>query len=399
MEVVQIIVAGIAKGSVYGLLALGFVLIYKATEQVNFAQGDIMMFGTFFSFTFITGWTGPVEWWQLPAAAVLGAVSAFLFLKLQRQKIPVALQKAKESQGSETTWRAVSALNLTVVIILGIAAGALFIRFLGGFGMPWFLGLIMGVICAAGLGYALDAVIIRRIIGQPQFAVVILTIAMGFAMRWMATMIWGADPVAFETPYGNDIWRLADEGTEMVDGEEQRVAGLVLQLKDLVIIGGAALMITSLYLFFRYTRVGIAMQAASQNQLAAYYMGIPVKYIFSLIWAISAAVACVAGVLLVPKLTVFSPEMGFLAIPAFAAAVIGGFGDLRGAVVGGLIVGLTEQLSGWLLQQLESVTWFAEVFGTGLSGSIPQISGFILMLILLVIRPQGLFAQIQRKKV
>jgi branched-chain amino acid transport system permease protein len=123
------------------------------------------------------------------------------------------------------------------------------------------------------------------------------------------------------------------------------------------------------------------MQAASQNQLAAYYMGIPVRRIFSLIWAISAAVACLAGVLLSP-VSMIDVNMGSLGIKAFAAAVIGGFGSIPGCLVGGVIVGIVEQFAGYKLP-----TGFQEVTSN------------VVLLLMLLVRPQGLFAERMGKRV
>ena len=154
----------------------------------------------------------------------------------------------------------------------------------------------------------------RRVIGQPQFAVVMLTLGLGFIFRAVAGITWGYDSVGFNTPFTN---------------KTVNVGGLVLGEDNLSIIVGTVLLCGVLYLFFSKTRVGVAMQAASQNQLAAYYMGIPVRTIFSLIWAISAGVACLAGILLSP-VSMIDVNMGFLGIKAFAAAVIGGFGSIPG---------------------------------------------------------------------
>ena len=136
-----------------------------------------------------------------------------------------------------------------------------------------------------------------------------------------------------------------------------------------------------LYLFFSKTRLGIAMQASSQNQLAAYYMGIPVRTVFSLIWAISAGVAAVAGILLSP-VSMIDVNMGFLGIKAFAAAVLGGFGSIPGALVGGIIIGVVEQLAGYFLPP-----------GT------QDVTSNVVLLGVLVLRPQGLFGQTIRKRV
>ena len=289
MELLQLLISGVAQGCVYGLIALGFVLIYKATEIVNFAQGDIMMLGAFAAFSFI-----------------------------------------------------------------------------GIVGLPYWAGFLLAIVCMALFGYMLDWLILRRVIGQPQFAIVILTIALGFIFRAVAGGIWGHEPLSFLTPFTNKILHL---GTA------------IIAMENLAIIVGTAILSTLLFVFFRFTKVGVAMQAASQNQLAAYYMGIPVKVIFSLIWGISAAVATVAGVLLSP-ISLVDTQMGFIGIKAFAAAVIGGFGSLPGAVLGGLIIGGSEQLA-----------------GAYLPNGFKEIAAFLIMLIVLTLRPQGLFAQIQRKKV
>ena len=379
MELLQLLIAGIAQGCVYGLLALGFVLIYKATEQVNFAQGDIMMMGTFFAFTFITGVSKPVQWWLVPAVLIAGAAAIFFYFVVHKRRLPAWRERAIERRTTpELVLNVVYWCNVVAITALAGAAMIMAIRFFGGFGMSWWLGLPLAAVFGAILGYALDAVIVRRIIGQPQFAVVILTVALGFGMRALASGIWGSDPVAFSTPYTGMRVTLAGGG----DGGNAVVVGV----ESLVIIGGTAALIGLLYLFFRFTRIGVAMLAASQNQLAAYYMGIPVKYVFSMIWAISAGVATIAGVLLVPKLQVFSPEMGLLSIKAFAAAVIGGFGSLPGAIVGGLIIGIAEPLAGRYMPG-------------SLAETLPQISGYIIMLLVLMVRPKGLFAQIQAKKV
>lgn len=301
MGLLQVLLGGIAEGCVLGLIALGFVLIYKATEQINFAQGDLMM---------------------------LGAYAA-----------------------------------LTVIIEISAAGGGVHLAF-------W-LALPLAMLAMGGFGFLLDRVVLRRIIGQPPFAVIILTIALGFIFRAAAGAFWSHEPRTMATPF---------------TGQSFNIGGLIVGADSAAIIVGTALLAGILFAFFRFTRIGIAMQAASQNQLAAYYMGIPVKIIFSLVWGISAAISAVAGILLAPTLTM-SPEMGFVGLLAFAAAVIGGFGSLPGALIAGLLIGVVKAL--------------CARYGTaiGLPDGIAPISAYILMLAVLIVRPQGLFAQIHRKKV
>jgi branched-chain amino acid transport system permease protein len=289
LELLQVLITGLGQGCLYGLIALGFVLIYKATEIVNFAQGELLMMGAFFAVTYI----GILE-------------------------------------------------------------------------LPYWLGFLLTILSMAVFGYLLDKLIIRSMIGESQFSVIILTISIGFILRSVAGAFWGNDILSLETPYS---------------GEMANIAGLVISQEYLVVIAGTVILSLALFLFFRYSSLGVAMQASSQNQLAAYYMGVPVKRVFSLIWAVSALVAAVAGALMAP-ISLVSPSMGFIGIKAFAAAVIGGFGSLPGALIGGLIIGGSEQLAGSYLP-------------TGLQ----EITAYLIMFLVLTIRPQGLFAQIQQKKV
>ena len=291
MLVLQIIVAGIAQGCVYGLIALGFVLIYKATETVNFAQGDLMMLGAFAG---------------LAGMSVLG-------------------------------W-------------------------------PFWLAALAAVAVMALAGRLIERAVIRPVLGQPQFSIVMLTFGLGYIARGGVTMVpgIGTDTHALAVPYKGST---LDLGAVVVGGEQ------------MVIIGATAALCGGLWLLFRYTRVGIAMQASSQNQLAAYYMGIPVQRLNGLVWALAAAAATVAGLLLAP-ITFVHANMGFIGLKAFPAAIVGGFGSLPGAIVGGLIIGVVESLSGFFLPE-----------------GFKDVMPYVVVLLMLAIKPTGLFGDRARKKV
>lgn len=291
MELIQLIIGGVATGCVYGLVALGFVLIYKATEGVNFAQGDMMMLGAFVALGLVNA-----DYWALPF-------------------IP---------------------------------------------------GVILAAAIMGGVGYSVDRFVVRQIFGQPQFALVILTIAMGFVFRFAAGAIWGFTPLVLETPFA---------------GKSLHFGGVIIGYEDLVTIIVTAALTLGLWLFFQYTRIGLAAQAASQNQMAAYIVGVPVRRINSTIWALSGVVSTIAGVLYASKGAI-DPNIGLLGIKAFAAAVIGGFGSLPGALLGGILIGVVEPVA-------------ARYLPSGVS----QMSPYIIMLAVLVTRPNGLFAQIYAKKV
>ena len=291
MQFLQLVISGIAQGCIYGLIALGFVLIYKATETVSFVQGDLMMLGAF------------------------GGLAAMTMLNF-----------------------------------------------------PFWLSILSAIVAMGVFGLVVERLVIRPILGQPQFTIVMLTIGIGYIVRGLITMVpgIGTETHTLPVPYKDVVLT---------------VGGLLLSMEQVVVIGSTALLCAVLYTVFRYSTVGIAMQAASQNQLAAYYMGIPVKRLNGLVWALAAAVAAVAGLLLAP-ITFVHVNMGFIGLKAFPAAVVGGFGSLPGAIVGGLIIGVVESLSGFYLP-------------TGFKDVAP----YIVVLAMLWFKPNGLFGEKLRKKV
>jgi len=291
LQLLQLIVSGIAQGCIYGLIALGIVLIYKATETVSFAQGELMMLGAF-----------------------LG------------------------------------------LVLMGLLGGS------------FWLALPLVVLAMVLLGMATERVAIRPILGQPAFSIVMLTFGLGYVARGAITMIpgIGTDTSALTVPYKDQVWMAGE---------------LVLNVEQLVVIGATLLLCAALYALFRFSRIGIAMQAASQNQLAAYYMGIPVQRLNGLVWGLAAGVAAIAGLLLAP-ITFVHANMGFIGLKAFPAAVVGGFGSLPGAIVGGLVIGLVEALAGFYLPE-----------------GIKDIAAYVVVLLMLMVRPAGLFGDTMHKKV
>lgn len=291
MQFIQLVISGIAQGCIYGLIALGFVLIYKATETVSFAQGELMMLGAF----------------------------------------------------------------------LGLAGMTML-------GFPFWLAVLASIAAMSLFGVLLERVVIRPILGQPAFSIVMLTIGIGYVARGAITMIpgIGTETHTLPVPYKDQVWNLG---------------ALVLSAEQMVVIAVTAVLCAGLFAMFRYTRLGIAMQAASQNQLAAYYMGIPVKRLNGLVWGLAAAAAAIAGLLLAP-ITFVHANMGFIGLKAFPAAVVGGFGSLPGAIVGGLVIGIVESLSGFYLPE-----------------GFKDIAAYIVVLIMLMVKPNGLFGEKLRKKV
>jgi branched-chain amino acid transport system permease protein len=251
------------------------------------------------------------------------------------------------------------------MMMLGAFAG---LALMTALNFPFWITIPAVMLAMAAFGVLLERIVIRPILGQPAFSIVMLTIGIGYVARGLITMIpgIGTETHTLPVPYKDQItnWH-----------------GLVINWEQMAIIAATAVLCALLFLMFRYSKMGIAMQAASQNQLAAYYMGIPVKRLNGLVWGLSAAVAAIAGLLLAP-ITFVHANMGFIGLKAFPAAVVGGFGSLPGAIVGGIIIGLVESLSGFYLPE-----------------GVKDIAAYIVVLVMLMVKPNGLFGEKLRKKV
>jgi branched-chain amino acid transport system permease protein len=291
VQFLQLVISGIAQGCIYGLIALGFVLIYKATETVSFAQGDLMMLGAF--------------------------------------------------------------CGLACMTMLGF---------------PFWLAVIAAIMAMGLFGVLLERIVIRPILGQPAFSIVMLTIGIGYVARGLITMIpnIGTETHTLPVPYKDQIWKLG---------------ALVLNVEQMVVIA-ARRAVRRLLL-----RCSATASSASRCRLVAEPAGRLLhghsgQALNGLVWALAAAVAAIAGLLLAP-ITFVHANMGFIGLKAFPAAVVGGFGSLPGAIVGGLIIGIVESLSGFYLP-----------------AGFKDIAPYVVVLIMLMVKPNGLFGEkLMRKKV
>ena len=253
--ILQTLLGGLVQGCIYSLISLGFVLIYRATRQINFAQGDLLMLG------------------------------AYLGMELQLWGVP---------------W-----------------SGALL------------LSLLLLFLCGSLLQLGLLSPLPR---GNP-ISVILLTLGLGFVLRSLATMIWGPAPLSFPNPYAQQLF-----------------AGQVLVISggQLGVLMGSLIAWLALWALLYRSRIGLGLRALAQDHWIAQASGVSRKQMEALVWGLSATLAALGGILLAP-LSLVHPELGWLSIKAFAAAVLFGFGNVTGAVFGGLLLGITEQLSAaWL---------------------------------------------------
>jgi branched-chain amino acid transport system permease protein len=243
-----------------------------------------------------------------------------------------------------------------------VTLGAYIALVLSSYGLPYPLLVPATLVIAAGCGVLIERLFIRPIVGAPEFTLVIATFAIGLIIRALIRIHWQDNVFFLPAPYA---------------GPALAVGPLRVNPSYLVIIGSTAVLVTSLILFFQKTRLGKAMRAVAYNQTAARLMGISVGRVFGSAWALSAAIGALAGLLLAPVIGI-NPEFGHVIVKALVAAVIGGFGSLGGAVVGGLLLGILE-------------TYAGAMFGAALKEIIP----FAILIAFLLVRPQGLWGATQ----
>ncbi len=287
----QLVISGIAVGSLYALVALGFVLIYKATDIMNFAHGEAMMVGAFVCYALVVA------------------------------------------------------------------------------GIPFLWAVLMTTVIAMFFGLATERLILRPMIGEPQFAVVMVTIGLSIFLRSVSGIIFGHDNKIFPSQLSEQTLVLK---------------GLVLSYTHLWAMLISGLMVILFFLFFRFSRVGLAMRGVANDQDTAMLMGISVKRVFALTWGISFAIAAVAGIFLA-NVMVLNIAICLVAIKAFPAVILGGLESIPGAIVGGLVIGVLETLVGGYLDQTMP--------------GVKDLTAFVVLFLVLMIRPYGLFGKKEIERV
>jgi branched-chain amino acid transport system permease protein len=284
-EVVQILSRGLGIGSVYALLALGFVIIYKSTRVISFAQPAFML------------------------------------------------------------------------------AGAVLLTYLAGpFG--FFLGLALAALGTGALALGVERLAVRPMVGRPPFTVAIITLGVDVVLRTVAQAFIGID-----LRQTGDPWGL----------RPTTLFGVEVQQRHLAMIVAAALVVTALLAFFRYTRMGLAMRAASFDQEAAMAQGVSVGGVFALSWGIAGALAAIGGAFAAIGGSVES-TLWVTALVALPVIILGGLDSLLGAVIGGLLVGLMQEV----------VAQYQRFFPEWLGANASVIAAYVLMLVVLLVRPYGL---------
>jgi len=286
----EVLIGGLLAGVMYSLVAIGFVLIYKASGVFNFAQGAMVF------------------------------LAALTFVSLLEEGL--------------NFWVAL-AISLAVMVVLGTA---------------------------------IEKVVLRPLVNQPPITLFMATIGLTFVVEGLSQLVWGSQPHGLEL------------GIEDVPMEWLSVNwNINISQFDLFASGVAAVMVAALAIFFQYTRIGRALRAVADDHQAALAVGIPLKHIWAIVWSVAGFVALVAGLMWGSRNGV-QYSLTFIALKALPVLILGGFESIPGAIIGGLIVGASEKL--------------AEVYiGPMVGGGIESWFAYVIALLFLLVRPQGLFGE------
>lgn len=291
--ILQSLISGIVIGSIYALVALGFVLIYKSTAVINFAQGELLLFGAY--------------------------------------------------------------ICLTLVTVLKI---------------PFWLAFFATLIAAALLGFLLERLFLRPMIGEPIISIIMLTIGLASFLKAVLHLIWGSETLVFP---------------EVFPSEPLRFGVLSISQVYIYSIFFAFICLILFNIYFKFSRSGIAMRAVANDQQAAQSMGISIKRIFANAWAIAAVVASIGGIL-IGNINGVNSSLSSFGLKVFPAVILGGLDSIPGAIIGGLVIGVLEALAGIYIDPL-------------VEGGSKEVVPFVILVIVLMIKPYGLFGTEEIEKV
>jgi branched-chain amino acid transport system permease protein len=286
---VQLLFAGVALGAVYALVALGFTVIFKASRVINFAQGEMLALGAFF-----------------------------------------------------TSWLVINE------------------------GLSFWLAFIIGLATTAAVGLAFEFGVLRFAIGRPDFTIVMLTLGLATVLQSVVPTLFGSYPRSNGDPWGSSA---------------VHAGGIAFNWDQIWAIAAAVLALVGFFLFNRYSRYGLAMRAAACDQEAAVAVGVPLRRVFALAWGLAGVVACLGGVFLAGYPNSLDPTIADSALLAFPAIILGGIDSTTGAVVGGFVIGVIQELVAGYQPQYAS--WLGDNFYTA--------APYIVMILVLLVRPYGLF--------
>ncbi len=350
---IEVILGGLLAGVLYSLVALGFVLIFKASGVFNFAQGAMVLFAALTLVRLMSADLTAPHYWG--AAAVLGIAIGYV------ATFAWARMKTGAAPGKAASWALIGAFGA-----IGFALSVVF----GSHGWPAWVAIPAAAAIMGLMAIAVEKLVLRPLVNQEPIILFMATIGITFFIDGFGQTLWGSEIYTLDLGIPKDPMFILES---LFDG------GVLVNELDIFAAVIAGVLVAVLAVFFQKTRIGRALRAVADDHQAAQSVGIPLNQIWVIVWTVAGFVALVAGIVWGSKLGVqFS--IALVALKALPVLILGGFTSVPGAIIGGLIIGMGEKL--------------AEVyFGPTLGGGIENWFAYMLALLVLLFRPQGLFGE------
>ena len=307
------------------------------------------------------------------SAATLAAVTGDDLLQTAFSGIAVGCKYALIALGFSIIFKATGVINFAQASLV-LLGGYLAYNFSQTWDLDFYLSVVLAMAAGALIGIVVEALVLRRLVGEQPATVIMATIGILFVLDNVATAVWGPTNRNLGDPWGV---------------KTRDVLGVTVADRDLWTIAFTVLAVAGFFLFFRYSSLGLAMRAAAFDPEAAMAQGIPARRVSRVAWAIAGLVGALAGTALAAGASQLSPATGSLALIAFPAIILGGLDSPLGAVVGGVIIGLVQQFTALLAP--EYFDWVGESF--------ERVSPYLVMIVILLIRPYGLFGTREVRRV
>jgi branched-chain amino acid transport system permease protein len=350
---IEVVLGGLLAGVLYSLVALGFVLIFKASGVFNFAQGAMVLFAALTLVRLMSADLPAAHYWG--AAAVLGIAIGYVVTLAWASFRPGA------PPGRARNWGVTGAF---AAIGLGLAVA------FGGRGWQAWVAIPAAAAIMGLMAIAIEKLVLRPLVNQEPIILFMATIGITFFIDGFGQTIWGSEIYTLDLGIPKNPLFILESLFE---------GGVLVNELDVFAAVIAGVLVAVLAVFFQKTRIGRALRAVADDHQAAQSVGIPLNQIWVIVWTVAGFVALVAGIVWGSKLGVqFS--IALVALKALPVLILGGFTSVPGAIVGGLIIGMGEKL--------------AEVYlGPTFGGGIENWFAYMLALVVLLFRPQGLFGE------
>mgnify|MGYP000102850972 CR=1 FL=1 len=375
-RLIQATVSGILIGGIYALTGLGIVVVTKASGVFNFAHGFMMVVGGLLFWTFFT--TNQINV-TFTATIILALLTCAMWMTTVIEKPQGAFwdNMSKSLIGKILIGTGIAQLTQPVKLakLIGTTIVLALVMTIGGDSWKWMHAIVGTITGSIFLGLTIERFAIRPLVGQPLFAMVLMTLAVTEILQGFVQFSWG--PLERTLPVFDVFKDMGIPSPIRLDYRPTLDGIIIIRTELLIAFILAIVAVIGFIIFFRYAQTGLAMRAVSEDQQLAQSVGLRVREILAIVWAIAALLAGMAGVL-AGGATSMTPAVSFIALRAFPAVLLGGLESIEGVLVGGIVIGLVEQ-------------WATLLFPGMQAG--PELAPYVVLMVVLIIRPEGLFGE------